>query len=134
MTENNETIEARIAARFDGKLVQVESTCGELTYECAPADLLDVATALRDEPEFAYEQLIDVCGVDYLTYGSGEWDTESATSSGFSRSVEREPIILDEADSFADGRFAAVYHLLSVARNSRLRLRVFTGTAKHPQA
>ena len=39
--------------------------------------------------------LMDVCGVDYLTYGSGEWTTYSATDSGFSRGVEREPVMRD---------------------------------------
>ena len=43
------------------------------------------------------DQLIDVCGVDYLTYGEVEWKTESATESGFSRGVERKPVILDES-------------------------------------
>jgi len=110
----------------------VASTCGELTYEVAPADLLDVATALRDEDEFRLEQLIDVCGVDYLTYGDVEWTTESATGTGFSRGVDRKPVILDESERFDPRRFAVVYHLLSVTNNVRMRLRVFTGESNPP--
>jgi NADH-quinone oxidoreductase subunit C len=94
--------------------------------------LVEVATALRDEPEFGFEQLMDVCGVDYLHYGIDEWTTESATESGFSRGVERDFVIMDESDSFDPRRFAVVYHLLSLKNNSRLRLRVFTGGDNPP--
>lgn len=93
---------------------------------------MSVATALRDESDFAFEQLIDVCGLDLLTYGTAEWTTQSATGSGFSRGVERKPVILDESDSFAENRFAVVYHLLSISKNIRLRLRVYTGTGNPP--
>ncbi len=132
MTIDIETMAARIAARFAEKLKRVESTCGELTYEVARDDLVEVATALRDDEEFRFEQLMDVCGVDYLTYGVGEWTTYSATDSGFSRGVEREPVILDEADTFDPRRFAVVYHLLSLANNVRVRLRVFPGDENPP--
>lgn len=132
MTINIETMAARITARFAEKLKRVESTCGELTYEVARDDLVEVATALRDDEEFRFEQLMDVCGVDYLTYGVGEWTTYSATDSGFSRGVEREPVILDEADTFDPRRFAVVYHLLSLPNNVRVRLRVFPGDENPP--
>lgn len=132
MSNTNETLVARIDARFDQKLTRVESICGELTYLLDKDDLIEVARALRDEPEFHFEILVDVCGVDYLTYGSDEWTTQSATGSGYSRGVEREPVILDEADTFDPERFAVVYHLLSLKNNARLRLRVFTGDANPP--
>jgi NADH-quinone oxidoreductase subunit C len=51
---------------------------------------LDVARALRDEAEFHFEQLTDLCGVDYLSYGETEWDTSGVSSEGFSRGVEGE--------------------------------------------
>jgi len=76
--------------------------------------------------------LIDVCGVDYLNYGSEEWRTQSATDTGFSRGVERDAVILDEADEFDAQRFAVVYHLLSLQHNTRMRLRVYTGTNNPP--
>lgn len=132
MTINNETMAARIDARFAEKLERIESSCGELTYELARDDLIEVATVLRDDAEFGFEQLMDVCGVDYLTYGVGEWTTYSATDSGFSRGVEREPVILDEADTFDPRRFAVVYHLLSLQNNVRIRLRVFPGEENPP--
>ncbi len=132
MSNTNETLVARIDARFDQKLARVESICGELTYLLDKDDLIEVARALRDEPDFHFEMLVDVCGVDYLTYGSDEWTTQSATGSGYSRGVEREPVILDEADTFDPERFAVVYHLLSLKNNARLRLRVFTGDTNPP--
>jgi NADH-quinone oxidoreductase subunit C len=132
MTNRYETLAARIDERFGEQMTRVASICGELTFEVDKDDLHDVATALRNEAEFGFEMLMDVCGVDYLTYGSDEWTTSSATDTGFSRGVEREPVILDEADEFDPRRFAVVYHLLSIQHNFRLRLRVFTGTDNPP--
>lgn len=132
MSYTNETLATRIDARFSEKVTRIKSICGELTYQLDKDDLIEVARALRDEPEFHFEMLIDVCGVDYLTYGTVEWTTESATESGFSRGVEFEPIILDEADTFDPERFVLVYHLLSLKNNIRLRLRVYTGDTNPP--
>ncbi|HZD53223.1 MAG TPA: NADH-quinone oxidoreductase subunit C [Woeseiaceae bacterium] len=132
MSEFYEALAARIEARFGEKVGRVPSRCGELTFEVNKDDLVSVATALRDEPELSFEQLIDLCGVDYLSYGLGEWMTESATESGFSRGVVREAVILDESDTFDPRRFAVVYHLLSLKHNARLRLRVYTGIENPP--
>ena len=130
MTDRYETLAARIDERFGEKMLRIASRCGELTYEVTKDDLVEVATSLRSE--FGFEMLIDICGVDYLTYGTGEWRTQSATETGFSRGVEREPVILDEADEFDANRFAVVYHLLSLQHNDRIRLRVYTGTSNPP--
>ena len=132
MTISIEALATRIDARFGEQLTRIGSICDELTYEVRRADLIAVATALRDEKDFGVDQLMDVCGVDYLTYGDVEWKTNSATESGFSRGVDRKPVILDESDTFDSRRFAIVYHLLSVANNVRLRLRVFTGENNPP--
>ncbi len=132
MIERYETLASQIDARFAEQVRRVPSTCGELTYEVDKDNLIEIATALRNEADFGFEMLVDVCGVDYLSYGSDEWKTNDATDSGFSRGVEREPVILDEADEFDPRRFAVVYHLLSLHHNFRLRLRVFTGTSNPP--
>lgn len=132
MTRRNETLAARIDARFGEQLERIASTCGELTYELDKDDLIQVATALRNEADFGFEMLVDVCGVDYLNYGIDEWTTNSATETGFSRGVEQQPVILDEADEFDPRRFAVVYHLLSIQNNVRLRLRAYTGTSNPP--
>lgn len=128
----HETLAARIETRFGDKAERVPSTCGELTFIVASTDLTEVASALRDEAEFGFDQIMDVCGVDYLTYGEVEWSTQSATDEGFSRGVEREPVIVDESDAFDPKRFAVVYHLLSVSNNHRVRLRVYAGSGNPP--
>ncbi|MDH3338880.1 MAG: NADH-quinone oxidoreductase subunit C [Gammaproteobacteria bacterium] len=132
MTDRYETFAARIDERFGEQMARVPSSCGELTFVVDKEDLIEVATALRNEGEFGFEMLMDVCGVDYLNYGSDEWTTSSATGTGFSRGVEREPVILDEADEFDPQRFAVVYHLLSLQHNLRLRLRVYAGSSNPP--
>lgn len=132
MSDRHETLAARIDERFGEQVTRVSSSCGELTIEVGKSELIDVASALRNEAEFGFEMLMDVCGVDYLSYGSDEWTTSSATESGFSRGVERTSVILDEADEFEARRFAVVYHLLSLHHNTRLRLRVYTGTDNPP--
>jgi NADH-quinone oxidoreductase subunit C len=132
MSNSYETLASRIDERFAGQVTRVASTCGELIYEVGKDDLLEIAITLRDDPGFGFDQLMDVCGVDYLTYGKGEWVTESATGSGFSRGVEMEPVILDESDTFDPRRFAVVYQLLSVQNNWRVRLKVYTGESNPP--
>jgi len=132
MSDPIETLAAQIDERFGERMTRIASICGELTYEIDKHDLVEIATTLRNDGDFGFEMLVDVCGVDYLSYGSDEWTTSSATGTGFSRGVEREPVILDEADEFEPKRFAVVYHLLSVQHNFRLRLRTFTGTNNPP--
>ncbi len=132
MSDRNETLAAQIEERFGERMTRIPSICGELGYEIDKDDLVEIATTLRNDGDFGFEMLVDVCGVDYLSYGSDEWTTSSATGTGFSRGVEREPVILDEADEFEPRRFAVVYHLLSLQHNFRLRLRTFTGTDNPP--
>ena len=132
MSDRYEKLAARIDERFGEQMKRVSSTCGELTYELAKGDLIEIATALRNEAVFGFEMLMDVCGVDYLHFGMDEWNTSDASGTGFSRGVEMMPVILDESDEFDGRRFAVVYHLLSLQHNFRLRLRVFTGTENPP--
>jgi NADH-quinone oxidoreductase subunit C len=132
MRISHEEMIARINACFEGKMVAVISDFAELTFELEQEDLIEVTKILHDHVDFNFTQLIDLCGVDYLTYGQDEWITQSATGSGFSRGVSRKPVILDDADTFDAKRFAVIYHLLSVEHNIRLRLRVYTGLNNPP--
>jgi NADH-quinone oxidoreductase subunit C len=132
MNERYETLAARLEERFGDQVRRVASICGELTYELDKDSLIEVATALRNEADFGFEMLMDVCGVDYLSYGSDEWITSEATGSGYSRGVERKAVVLDESDELDPRRFAVVYNLLSLQHNFRLRLRVFTGAQNPP--
>lgn len=114
---------AQINQRFGAEITSCTIALNEVTVELSKDHLLDVCRALRDEPRFQFSQLIDVCGVDYLEYGVPEWQTEATTTSGFSRAAMNNE---EQPDSVWDKpRFAAVYHLLSVANNLRVRLKVF---------
>lgn len=93
----------------------------ELTLIVHPENLLELAGFLRDDPTCDFNLLLDVCGVDYLHYGLADWETESTTETGFSRGVT-ENLIQDTPPK--PNRFAVVYHLLSLKRNHRIRLRV----------
>ena len=119
----------RLNARF-GDLLKITVSRNEVTAVVAAANLLSVATALRDERDFRFTEAVDLCGVDYLSYGQTEWDTTDVTSTGFSRGVEGEAVgRFTWADRPRDvsipNRFASVTHLLSIEHNQRLRLRVF---------
>jgi len=79
-------------------LAQITERLGELTLVVKPQAYASAMLALRDHPDCRFEQLIDLCGMDYSDYGDGAWD---------------------------GSRFAVVAHLLSVANNRRVRVRVF---------
>ena len=102
----------RLQEAFATQAVSLEHKHNELTLAIKAADMLAVMTRLRDDAHFGFEELIDVCGVDYSTYGSDLSEGGSYLQSG------------DVAPSHPR-RFAAVYHLLSVAHNARLRVRIF---------
>ncbi|MBV6423381.1 MAG: NADH-quinone oxidoreductase chain 5 [Steroidobacteraceae bacterium] len=120
MSEHIAALAGNIDTQLGARARRVGSLPGELTLEVAPADLLSVAKTLRDAPGLQFDTLIDICGVDYLNYGRDEWQTNSATRSGFSRGVDRNALRAQEEK----GRYAVVYHLLSVALNHRVRVRV----------
>lgn len=121
-------LKERLETRFPSALA-CKAEFKEVTLEVAPDDIKPVCIALRDEPEFAFEELIDLCGVDYLAYGDVEWETIGATGTGFSRGVERlpdgtpEPKL--ESKNATSRRFAVAYHLLSVKNNQRLRVKAY---------
>ncbi len=133
MTDSSRQLAEQLQQRFGESLQAIVDSVGEVTVEMVPDSLLEVATALRDEPDFSFEILIDVCGVDYANYGRDEWVTEESTTSGFSRGVEAatagrltavtEDLVVEKPRQ--SKRFAAVYQLLSISNNRRLRLKVF---------
>ena len=133
---------AKLAAAIESKLsplpTRLPTWAGELGYEIAAADLIEHATVLRDDPELKFEMLMDLCAVDYSTYGRDEWQTERASGTGFSRGRLRDPELAAEAADTPPAvyepktRFAVVYHLLSITHNHRLRLRVFCPNDERP--
>jgi NADH-quinone oxidoreductase subunit C len=128
MSDAKTSLIERVAARF-GERVRVAEARGEVTLECTAELWLEVARALRDERDFRFEQLVDLCGVDYLGYGEDEWDTTHVSNEGFSRGVEGQgPGRFrggEKPAASGDRRFAVVVHLLSMALNHRIRLRCF---------
>lgn len=93
------------------KIVSLNEQYGEITINVCPEDILGVSKVLRDHPKLSFDILIDLCGVDYSTYG-GE-----AGSNKHSQNNKR---------------FAVVYHLLSVNHNCRLRVKTFADDDEFP--
>jgi len=130
----HDTYQKSLLEAFDHEVRLVDGgDC--LTLEVAAEHWLETARILRDS--FAYAQLMDLCGVDYLSYGQDEWETRDVTGEGFSRGVEglgpgrfrwQE---LPESEA-VENRFAVVVHLLSIAENRRLRLRTFAPDEELP--
>lgn len=102
-------LSSNLTEAFSDKVVSLEEKLGELTLVVKAADMLSVFARLRNDAEFSFEELIDVCGIDYSTYGS-------ETSDGGKYLIDNER---------TGSRFAAIYHLLSITHNIRLRVRVF---------
>lgn len=105
MNAKLEKLNAGLQAGLGNKIVKLSEYVGEITVEIKAADWLAAAKILRDDPALGFEQLTDLCGVDYSTYGEGAWTGK---------------------------RFAAVSHLLSYANNQRLRVRVFAEDDEFP--
>lgn len=91
-------LSAQLKLALSDKITQLTVALDEITIECSADNYVAVATKLRDHAELKFEQLIDLCGVDYSEHGDSIWD---------------------------GARYAVVLHLLSVSQNQRVRLRVF---------
>jgi NADH-quinone oxidoreductase subunit C len=117
----NKTAEL-ITGRLGDAVVRQTVERSELTVVLRSDALLASALKLRDADDLAFCQLSDLSGVDYLSYGQDDWQTQAATDSGFSRGVNREQASLP--DDIPD-RFAVVYQLLSIKHNLRVRLKVY---------
>lgn len=98
MTTKIETLEAALRNALGDQIRSLTVALGEVTVVVGASDYLSAMRVLRDHADLRFEELIDLCGVDYSTYGDGMWEGP---------------------------RFAAVSHLLSVTHNWRLRVRVF---------
>ena len=102
-------LKSNLNEAFADKVLSLDEHLDELTLVIKSVDMLGVFSRLRDDADLRFELLVDVCGIDYSTYGS-----ETCDGGRYVADVEH-----------AGPRFAAVYHLLSVTHNMRLRVRVF---------
>ena len=98
MTQRLDALQAALEAALGARLTHLKRERGEITITVSAADSIVVAKQLRDDTTLAFEQLIDLCGVDYSSYKDMPWDGP---------------------------RFCVVTHLLSLANNWRVRLKVF---------
>ncbi len=98
MTDKLATLKAALEKALGNRVQSLTESVGELTLVVKAADYLDAMRTLRDDASLKFEQLMDLCGVDYADYGDGAWNGP---------------------------RFAAVSHLLSITHNWRVRVRVF---------
>lgn len=118
---NETTVLFQQLSTLDG-VINANLAQGEITLTVDPTELLTLCRHLRDTQVYAFDMLIDVCGVDYLHYGLDDWQTQSATAQGFGRGVTENLLRDGEA---MPARFAVVYHLLSLKHNHRVRLKVY---------
>ncbi|HEY8085456.1 MAG TPA: NADH-quinone oxidoreductase subunit C [Methylophilaceae bacterium] len=105
MSSRLEILEANLASAMREKSVRLVRATGEMTIEIAAADAVEVCSILRDRAGLQFEQLTDLCGVDYSDYKEGAWQGK---------------------------RYAVVYHLLSVALNQRVRVKAFVEDDEFP--
>lgn len=108
---------------FKHDIVECVESLNEITITVPAKSILNICKILRDKKEFQFNMLVDVCGVDYLHYGTSEWHTEETTLTGFSRATDRGH--QEKQKKWDKPRFAVVYHLLSLTLNHRLRVRAF---------
>ncbi len=104
MTSKIEMLASTLASVL-GEGATITTALGEVTVVVKAADYAKSMLALRDDPSLQFDQLLDLCGVDYSTYGEGTWEGP---------------------------RFAAVSHLLSLVHNFRVRVRVFAADDEMP--
>jgi NADH-quinone oxidoreductase subunit C len=119
-----EKLSGALTAALGDKLKGSATAVGELTAVVAAADLRAAMRTLRDAPELHFETLIDLCGVDYSAYAGEPEEIDFFASDA----TPVEP----SAPARPAGRFAVVYHLLSLANNQRLRVRCFAPDDEFP--
>jgi NADH-quinone oxidoreductase subunit C len=122
MADENTLLQA-LKQRFGDLIHDYTFALNEITVEIPREKWQEIALVLRDEAEFKFELLLDVCVVDYSDYGISEWVTERSTLTGFERGVDRSHTL--KPIQWTKPRFGVIYHLLSLTHNHRLRVRVF---------
>ena len=105
MSAKLERLSQNLQKHLGDRITKLRTFLGEITIDVDVAVYMGVMMALRDEPELGFEQMVDLCGIDYSTYGDGQWQGR---------------------------RFAVVTHLLSITNNWRVRIRCFASDDDFP--
>lgn len=132
MAHKLETLAAHAREKLSDLGAEITVAAGEVTVDVPPGNWYTAGERLRDLPEFGFEVLIDLSGVDYQTYGKTEWDADTFSAGGFSRGAERSRLYSEECEFQPKGRFAVAAHLLSIGNNQRIRARTFCASDEFP--
>ncbi len=136
--QSSEQLLVELQSAFASDVTAIELLNDEVTVTLKAEQLITVMKQLHRIPIFKFDQLVDLAGVDYLEFGVDEWNTESVSSTGFSRGVEKTSFgrftfdDTGEPREMEQPRYAVIYHLLSVANNHRLRVKVFCQNSDLP--
>lgn len=117
--------------KYLGSLSEISTDLDMISLKVERDNLIEVMLILKDTEELEYQQLTDLCAVDYSQFHNTEWETTNATETGYSRGVQSNThgrISFGENinDMNIENRFCVIYHLLSLKNNSRIRVKVFT--------
>lgn len=116
-------LQKQLLEHFGEQIIRHVIHVDQLTITVPYKNIREICCELRDNEQFDFQMLIDLCGVDYLVYGCDEWKTTSATLTGFSRGVTSPHH--ESVDFHPKSRFAVTYHLLSLEHNHRLRVKAY---------
>lgn len=138
MLETIEQLAEKLKTILGDKVDDLNIDHGQICIDIASDNLIDAATILRDNDAFQFQQLVDLCGIDYSQYGNNEWATDKSSATGFSRAVEPAShghlIFGEELEPTGSQkhRFATIYQLISYSLNHRVTLRVFAENEDFP--
>tara|TARA_B100001123_G_scaffold115038_1_gene134155 strand:+ start:309 stop:965 length:657 start_codon:yes stop_codon:yes gene_type:complete len=116
--------------KYLGSISEIKHSPDMITLNVKKDNLITVLKTLKEKKELKFQQLTDLCAVDYSQFRNTEWKTNNATSTGYSRGVKsnthgRIKFGDDIQKKDIGDRFCLVYHLLSLTNNSRIRIKVF---------
>jgi NADH-quinone oxidoreductase subunit C len=135
MSSHTQALAGSITAALGDKAATLVDALGEVTLVVKAGDLIDVMTMLRDHSELRFEELMDLCGVDYSAFGEGTpaGDEQGARARDAEIRAPGGAGVAPATGRAGDGqRFAVVYHLLSLSKNWRLRVRTFAAEDDFP--
>lgn len=128
MTTRIEPVIASLKAAFTDN-ASIAQSLDLITMDVAADKLLETMTRLHNDPALSFKQMSDLCGVDFATYGNAEWSTNTENMASFSRAVNSQStgsLTFDNAlelPALEQPRFMVIYHLLSLDKNVRIRVR-----------